>query len=155
MSYITWGDFRVILPRDWIAYEDDMTGHNVAYIIDNQVIWIDAHVPPYGDFILGGNLTFSSVTVDVNGVPTEAVHMTNGVEEYTVVCPEMITAMFLSDPIVVERFVTLDKDGPYAAPGWFFDPDKPDFPRFYIDETRDDGSVQRAWSNGTMELLNE
>lgn len=155
MSHITWNDFKVILPRDWDAYKEQGLGRDLAYVINGSVIWTDSHVPPYSDFILSDGVSFSSTTVDVDGVQTEAVHMTNGTEEYTVVCPDMITAMLLSDPLIIERFIAQDKDGPHIYPGWNFDTDKPDFPRFYLDETLPDGKVQRAWSNGTTELLNE
>ena len=152
MTHITWNDFKVVLPRDHDAYMVDNLGRHVAYIIDDMVVWADTHVPPYSDFLLSGPITFSSVMVDVDGVETEAVHMTNGTDEYTVVCPEMITAMFLSDPEIIERFIEDSLDGQYVGPGWIIDRSKslPDS-RFYKEEKDMEGNTYKIWGNGQKE----
>lgn len=150
MTQLLWNEFRTHFPRDEHKFD---TVRYYAFCIDNTVIWNDCFVTPYNNFFAEGPHTFESVMVDLDGEQVEAVHMSNGKEEYTVICPEMITAMFLSDPQIIERWEDVSKDGFLPAPGWKFDPNKPDFPRFYTDGEEPDGSKVRVWGNGTKETL--
>lgn len=148
MSYLLWEEFRTTFPRDEPKWP---TVRHFAFCINNVIIWNDCFVEPYNDFVGNGKITFEPTLVDVEGVETEAVLMKNGDQEYTVVCPPMLTAMFLSDPVIIERWI--EKDGQFPAPGWTFDDTKEGFPRFYIEEDDAEGKTYRIWGTGEKEYI--
>lgn len=149
MNYILWNDFRSVLHRDEaIAH----TVRHFAFLIENTIIWYDDFVDPYNSIIADPSLRFESTMVDVDGEQKEAIVFITDTESITVLCPEMLTAMFLSDPTIIERFVEEDKDGQVPTYGWKFDPNKTTFSRFYTD-TEEDGVPVRVWGNGEKEYL--
>jgi hypothetical protein len=153
MTYINWNDFKVVLPRDRDEWEREC--HHFAFCIENVVIWVDTFITPYSEILLGDSPVFEGVFVDVDGTNTEAVKISSSGGEVTVVCPEPITALFLSDPQVIERWIESDKDGPYVGPGWNFDPNKAGFSRFYKEESDMDNKKYVVWGNGEKEYLSE
>lgn len=150
MTYILWDDFKTIFPRDEPKWD---TKRWFAFCIEDTIIWNDVMVEPYAEFLGDTQPTFESVMIDVDGDQKEAVLIKNKGQEYTVLCPNMITALFLSDPEVVERWEDEDKDGYLPAPGWKFDKTKQDFPRFYKEESDAGGNPYRIWGNGVKEQI--